>query len=116
MSERRRATGSDAKKAISDLKRLQKQRTMTEKQKEDAARTRAYYDVPQAVKDGVTEVADDEGLTLSAVASVFLADALRRYRAGRLSLADVKRDSPSPRWDYAVDDWEILAVLRGVKK
>jgi hypothetical protein len=86
---------------------------MTEEQKKDAERVRAYYDVPQAVKDGITAVADDEGLTASAVASLFLADALRRYRAGELSFAEVKQASISPRWDYTVEDWEILAVLTG---
>jgi hypothetical protein len=99
-----------------DLAEKKRRRQMTEEQKREAARVRAYYDIPQAVKDGIIDVASDEGLTASAVASVFLADALRRYREDELSLADLKTHSPSPRWDYTIEDWEILEVLKGAKK
>lgn len=115
MSKRRQAVGSDAGRAMNDLRRLQEQRTMTEAQRREAARVRAYYDIPQAVKDGIAEVASAEGLTASAVASVLLADALRRYREGRLPFAGVKRPSTSPRWEYTIEDWEILAVLKGAE-
>ena len=113
MSERRRAVGSDAQAALKDLEQQKRQRHMTEEQLREAARVRAYYDIPQAVKDEVVEIADKEGLTASAVASVFLADALRRHQEGQLPLAELKSYSPSPRWDYTIEDWEILSVLRG---
>ena len=113
MSARRRAVGSDAQAALRDLEQQKRQRHMTEEQLREAARVRAYYDIPQAVKDEVVEIADKEGLTASAVASVFLADALRRYRDSQLSFAELKTHSSSPRWDFTIEDWEILSVLRG---
>ena len=112
MTKRRRAVGSDAQAAMQDLEEQKRWRRMTEEERREAARVRAYYDIPQAVKDGVIGTAEAEGLTASAVASVFLADALRRYREHQLSFADVKTYSKSPRWDYTIEDPEILSVLR----
>lgn len=113
MTSRRKAIGSDAQAAMHDLQEQKRRRHMTEAEKKEAARVRAYYDIPQTVKDGIIAVAGGEGLTASAVASVFLADALRRYRQQKLSFAGIKRHSSSPRWDYTVEDWEILTVLKG---
>lgn len=116
MAERRNAVTADAEAAMEDLRKAQKRRRMTEAERKEAARVRAYYDIPQAVKDGIVEIADDEGLTASAVASVFLADALRRYRNDQLSFADVKALSASPRWEYTIEDRQILDVLKGREK
>lgn len=113
MTKRKSAVGSDAQAAMDDLRERRRRRRMTEEQKKDAERVRAYYDLPQAVKDGISKAADDEGLTASAVASVLLVDGLRRYREGELSLAALKEASISPRWDYRVADHEIVKVLRG---
>jgi hypothetical protein len=112
MTRRRRAIRSDAQAAMQNLEEQKRRRHMTEEERREAARVRAYYDIPQAVKDGVIEAAEAEGLTASAVASVFLADALRRYREQQLSFAELKSYSMSPRWDYTIEDPEILSVLR----
>jgi imidazole glycerol phosphate synthase subunit HisF len=71
------------------------------------------YDVPQSVVDAVRHIAEQEGLTASAVAAAFLAHAVEQYRAGEIVLDPVKQDSSSYRWDYTIDDETILAVLRG---
>lgn len=118
MAERRRPV-SDAAKAAQDRKRKQRERQMSPQERakaeKEAARVRAYYDIPQAVKDAVVYVADREGLSASAVATLFLADALCRYREQSIVLDSpgIKRESSSPLYDFTVNGDVILAVLRG---
>ena len=117
----RRRPMSDAAKAAQARKRKQRERQMSPqeraKAKKETARVRAYYDIPQAVKDAVVYVADREGLSASAVATLFLADALCRYREQSIVLDSpgVKRESPSPLYDFTVNGDVILAILRGSK-
>lgn len=115
MARRRKAVGSDAQAAILDMSERQKQRRMTEKQKKDAARVRAYYDLPEAVKQGVTKAAERQGLPASSVAAVLLADGLRRLEDGHISLYGLKRPSRSPLYEAVVEDEQVLKVLDGKK-
>jgi hypothetical protein len=118
MAERRRPV-SDAAKAAQARKRKQRERQMSPQERakaeKDAARVRAYYDIPQVVKDAVVYVADREGLSASAVATLFLADALCRYREQSIVLDSpgIKRESPSPLYEFTVNGDVILSVLRG---
>ena len=81
----------------------------------DATRVRAIFDVPEQVKDAISHIAEQEGLSASAVAALFLADGICRYQGGRVFLGhdDLKELSSSPKYDYTVSDEAILAVLRG---
>jgi hypothetical protein len=104
---------------ITGGKQRKKRRSQTQAQREkaerDAARSRKIYDLPRRVIDAVDFVAETEGLSASAVAALLLSDALCRYRERRIALdgPGVKHESPSPKWENAVDIDVILAVLRG---
>ena len=79
-----------------------------------AARSRVTYDIPLPVRNAVAHIAEQEGLSTSAVAALLLADGVHRYRGGRVFLGDgIKQLSSSPKYDYTVSDEAILAVLRG---
>jgi hypothetical protein len=120
MTERRTTLNVDAAQALlEEGERRQRLRQMPKAQqakaRKDAARSRAIYDLPERVKNAVTYVAQQESMSASAVVALLLADGIARYREGRLSFDhnDVKRVSPSPRFDYTVTLDIILAVLRG---
>jgi hypothetical protein len=104
---------------ITGGKQRKKRRGQTQVQREktekDKARSRKIYDLPERVIDAVDFVAETEGLSASAVAALFLSDAICRYREKRIALngPGIKRESPSPKWENAVDIDVILAVLRG---
>lgn len=117
MSKRRQATGDDARAALKDLERLDEERRLSkaerERRKREAERVRGRYDIPRAVKEGIEEIADALGVSASAVAGAFLADSLRRYRAGESTFQHLeKTPSPSPLYDFKVEEEEILKVLR----
>jgi hypothetical protein len=120
MTERRITLNVDAAQALlEERERRQRLRQMPKAQqakaRKDAARSRAIYDLPERVKNAVTYVAQQESMSASAVVALLLANGIARYREGRLSFDhnDVKRVSPSPRFDYTVTLDIILAVLRG---
>lgn len=115
---RRQAVGKDARTALEDLQRLEKERHLSkeerERKKREAERVRGRYDIPRAVKEGIEEIANTLGLSASAVAGAFLADSLRRYRDGESTLQTLKKvPSPSPLYDFKVEESEILKVLHG---
>ena len=119
MTGRRNPISTDAGAIAEQLRKKRTQRKMPSKERQEArrqeSRVRAYYDVPQEVKDGVTGMAEQEGLSAGAIASLLLADGLRRYREGRITLNEGKRikvRNPSPRCIYTVEDELVLAVLR----
>ena len=104
---------------ITGGKQRKKRRSQTQAQREkserDAARSRVTYDLPERVKEAVSFIAEQEGLSASAVAALLLSDALCRFREKRIVLSGsgIKRPSSSPKWSYVVDIDVILAVLRG---
>ncbi len=82
----------------------------------DAARSRATYDVPKELRSAITFIARQEGISASAAAALLLADGVRRYREGHISLSPecgLKQRSESPKYEYTVPDGAILSVLRG---
>lgn len=115
MAKRRQAVGDDAAAALQDMSKRQQRRRMTKKQRRDAARVRAYYDLPEPVKEGVTAVAEREGLSASSVAAVLLAEGLHRLEEGRISLYGLKRPSRSPLYEAVVEDETVVKVLEGGK-
>jgi hypothetical protein len=102
---------------LTDANKRKKQQGMSPEEraeaKRQAERSMATYDIPRGVKETVTATAEQEGLTASAVAAALIADGLRRYQEGRISLDGAKRKSVSYRWEYVIDDDQILAVLNG---
>jgi hypothetical protein len=67
--------------------------------------------LPQ-VADAVDHIAQQEGVSASAVAGLFLAYTLCHYQE-HISLDHAKRESQSPKWQYVVDRETILAILHG---
>ncbi len=116
MAKRRQAVGSDAQAALLDMSERQQRRRMSKKQKRDADRVRAYYDLPEAVKEGVTEIAAQEGMSASSVAAVLLAEGLRRLSAEDISFYGLKRPSRSPLYESIVEDQMVMKVLEGKKR
>ncbi len=104
---------------ITGGKQHKKRRSQTKAQREkaerDAARSRVTYDLPERIREAVSFVAEQEGLSASTVAALLLSDALCRYREKRIAVGGpgIKRPSASPKWSYIVDIDVILAVLRG---
>ncbi len=96
-------------------KRRSQTKAQREKAEKDKARSRKIYDLSERIIDAVDFVAETEGLSASTVAALFLSDALCRYREKRIALdgPGIKHESPSPKWENAVDTDVILAVLRG---
>lgn len=79
---------------------------LSSKQRYELKRVRAYYDVPQEVKDGVEKVAEKVGTSASQVAGFLLAQALDRYLAddGQLwaQVSDAKRPARTLRFEWTL--------------
>lgn len=88
-------------------KAKQKQRHMTpaqrRKAKADAGRNKATYDLPVAITNRITEIAEVEGCPKSGVVTALLLDALRRYDDREIDLARFKSPSDSPKYDYVIE-------------
>jgi hypothetical protein len=107
---------------IANGERQQALRQMSKKERAEAlrqaARTRVTYDIPEPVQEATGRIAAQEGISASAVVALLLADGLRRYGEGSISFTanGTKRSSRSPKYDFAVDDDVILAVLAGGRR
>ena len=69
----------------------------------ERAKYQARYDLPPGMKELIVEIADELETTASQVAAYLLADALHRYRTGRLDPASGRSLSRSPRNKYNLD-------------
>ena len=67
------------------------------------AKYQARYDLPPGMKELIVEIADELETTASQVAAYLLADALHRYRTGRLDPTNDRSPSRSPRNKYNLD-------------
>jgi ABC-type branched-subunit amino acid transport system substrate-binding protein len=83
------------------------------KWKRDKARTRATYDLPQALLDAVDQIGKAESMTNSAAVAALLAQALCMLQAGRWTLEAVKTFTRSPLFEYLVTDETVEAILAG---
>lgn len=81
--------------------------------RQQSRRPRIMLDIPDIVQEKVAEIAQREGLSVSAVATLLLADAVRRYDSGRMNFGPVKRISRSPRYEWALREGAVEDVLRG---
>ena len=79
----------------------------------EAARERGTYDMPGELKDEIEKLARQEGISASALASLLLAEGVRRLKSGEISLYGTKRASRCPRVDWVVDESTVLDVLSG---
>lgn len=84
-----------------------------ERARRQAARPRVMLDIPPVIQNRIARIAQREGLSLSAVATLLLADAIRRYENDRLNFSGVKRTSRSPRYEWALKDGVVEGVLAG---
>ena len=111
---------------MDDAANRQRRRRMTtnERQKDDkrqaareqdAARSRAYYDIPRSLKETLIQIAEEEGIPVSGIAGLLLADGVRRYHNGNVSVdrEGVKVYTKSPKYEYKIEDGIIVAVLHG---
>lgn len=110
--------GGEVDAALQDLEAIDKARGMTaderQRLKRQLERVDAHYDVPRALKDTITQLGEELGTSASAVARVMLAHALRQYEDGELDFHKVhKKPSISPKYDYQIEDEEVLAILSG---
>lgn len=81
--------------------------------KRDRNRTRATYDLPQALLDAVGQVGQAESMTNSAVVGALLSQALCMLKASRWTLEGVKTFTRSPLFEYLVTDETVEAILAG---
>lgn len=107
--------------ALTDLAHIDKSRHLSPKERDrlqkQVERVDAHYDVPRAVKDAVAELGDRLGTSASAVARVLLAYGLHQYAAGEIDFYNVRKNpSVSPKYDYQIEDKEILAILSGKRR
>lgn len=88
-------------------------RSEQERARKQAKRPRVMLDIPPAVQDGMARIAQREGLSVSAVATLLLADAIRRYDSGKIDFGNTKRMSRSPRYEWTLKDGVVEDILAG---
>jgi len=123
MTDKRRRSAIDGEvdAALADLAQIDRTRHMSQKERDrlqkQLERVDAHYDVPRAVKDAIVQLGDNLGTSASAVARVLLAYGLRQYKEGAIDFYRVnKSPSVSPKYDYQIEDQEILAILAGKRR
>jgi len=99
---------AEKKRQIQSLPRGQQKRA-----RQQAKRPRVMLDIPEVVQEEIARIAQTEGMSVSAVATLLLADAVRRYHTRRLNLTNVKRMSRSPRYEWALREGVVDSVLKG---
>ena len=101
--------GMEKRQAESQLPRRQREKLAKERAKIQARRPqRATYDLPPAVRNLVRDIAEEEGVPASQLATLALLRFLQEYQTGKLSLGDFKQPSRSPRYDWNLifpQDW-----------
>ncbi|MEA3376951.1 MAG: hypothetical protein U9R72_12225 [Chloroflexota bacterium] len=118
---RRDAIGGEVDAALADLAHIDEARHMSKRDRErlekQLERVDAHYDVPRAVKDAIGELGEKLGTSASAVARVLLAYGLHQYQEGEIDFYKVRKNpSVSPKYDYQIEDEEILAILSGKRQ
>ena len=89
------------KQADSMLPRREREKKSRERAKIQARRDqRATYDLPPAVRARIMDLAEELRLPASQLVTLALVRFLKEYEAGAIDLADYKRPSASPRYDW----------------
>lgn len=81
--------------------------------KREHARTRATYDLPQALLDAIHQAGEREALPNSAVVAALVAQGLHHLQAGTWSLEGAKSMARSPLFEYLIADDTIDAIMAG---
>jgi len=117
MSDRRNAIDPAVASLLTEGEKKQRLRRSPQnvqaKARKQAARERVMLDIPRPIYNAIIEIAEAEGLSISAVASLFLADTARRYREQQIDLHGVKRPSRSPKVEWTVNREIVENVLSG---
>jgi len=79
----------------------------------EAARERVMLDIPKEIQEAIAEIAQREGMTISGVVTLLLADAILRYRRSPGFNHGLKRPSRSPRVDWAIAGDAVASILSG---
>ncbi len=84
---------------LGDGDRRQQRRSMTAKERYDAKRVRATYDIEMWLRDAVKREADRLGTSASQLATLLIAQALGEYVSGEGEMVDFVYQSKRPRPD-----------------
>lgn len=102
---------------LGDAERKQQIRHLPKNKRErarrQAERPRVMLDIHPDVQEAVARIAEAEGLSVSAVVTLLLADGIRRYNNGGVNFSATKRISRSPRYEWALRDRVVEDVLTG---
>jgi len=79
----------------------------------EAARERVMLDIPEEIQGAIAEIAQREGMTISGVVTLLLADGILRYRRSPGFNHRLKRPSRSPRVDWAIAGDAVASILSG---
>jgi hypothetical protein len=79
----------------------------------EAARERVMLDIPKEIQEAIAEIAQREGMTISGVVTLLLADGILRYRRSPGFNHRLKRPSRSPRVDWAIAGNAVASILSG---
>lgn len=91
----------EQKQADSMLPRREREKKSRERAKIQARRDqRATYDLPPVIRSRIMELSEELRLPASQLVALALARFLKEYEAGAIDLADLKRPSASPRYDW----------------
>lgn len=87
-------------KADAEVQAQAKARRGRRKEEARGRRSKATYDLPGAMIEGIERIADDESVPRSDVVAWALADFLSRYDAGQVDWRDSKHTAVSLRWRW----------------
>lgn len=100
----------DAAHREEDRRKSKEQRA---KARRDAKRNRVTYDVPPVLENVVSELAEREGLSKSATASLLMAQSVQKYINRTLVFTGHKTPTRHPLYEWVVDEETIEEILRG---
>jgi hypothetical protein len=105
----------EEKQREAQLPRRQREKKARERAKIQARREqRATYDLPPTLRQRIKDLAEQERLPASQIVTLALARFLKDYDQERVTLAEYKQPSRSPRYDWNLDLPEEL-LPSGVK-
>ena len=89
------------------LDRRRRARNMTpgqrKKAERDAKRTKATYDLPWEIIEGVSAISARESIPASQIVALLIARGLEDLAQGKLDLDDFKTPTRSPRFEWVLD-------------
>lgn len=117
MSKRRDAVDPAVADLLNEAERRErirrKPKDEQKKARRDAERNRVTYDMPPSLEAAISELAEREGLSKSATATLLLAEGVRQYITGDVDFRGHKTPTRHPLYDWVVDPETVTAILEG---